>query len=66
MMLAFLFQGDQNGGDEGDPAARVTKIFEQMDTDRDDRLTLAEFKEGSKADPRIVQALSLQPDTSLT
>ena len=34
----------------------------QMDKNRDDRLTLEEFKEGSKADPRIVQALSLEPD----
>ena len=33
-----------------------------MDKNRDDRLTLEEFKEGSKADPRIVQALSLEPD----
>ena len=61
-----LFQGDQNDGEEGDPTARVAKIFEQMDTDKDNKLTLAEFKEGSKNDPRIVQALSLQPDTSLT
>lgn len=35
-----------------------------MDKNRDDKLTLEEFKEGSKADPRIVQALSLEPDTS--
>ena len=34
----------------------------QMDKNHDDRLTLEEFKEGSKADPRIVQALSLEPD----
>lgn len=30
-----------------------------MDKNHDDRLTLEEFREGSKADPRIVQALSL-------
>ena len=59
------FKGDQSGEDE-DPAARVEKIFEQMDTDKDNKLTMAEFMEGSRNDPRIVQALSLQPDTSLT
>ncbi len=30
---------------------------------QDDKLTLEEFKEGSKNDPRIVQALSLEPST---
>lgn len=30
-----------------------------MDKNHDDRLTLEEFREGSKADPRIVQALTL-------
>ena len=33
-----------------------------MDKNHDDKLTLEEFKEGSKNDPRIVQALSLEPD----
>ena len=28
---------------------------------KDDKLTLEEFREGSKQDPRIVQALSLEP-----
>ena len=46
--------------------ARVEKIFDQMDTDKDNQLTIAEFMEGSRNDPRIVQALSLQPDASLT
>ena len=40
----------------------MKKIFDQMDKNHDDKLTLEEFKEGSKADPRIVQALSLEPD----
>lgn len=42
----------------------MKKIFDQMDKNHDDKLTLEEFKEGSKADPRIVQALSLEPDTT--
>ena len=45
--------------------SRVEKIFDQMDTDKDNKLTMSEFMEGSRNDPRIVQALSLQPDTSL-
>ena len=57
-------QGDQNE-EEDDPMSRVEKIFDQMDTDKDNKLTMSEFMEGSRNDPRIVQALSLQPDTSL-
>jgi len=45
--------------DENTPQRRVDKIFSQMDKNHDDKLTLDEFREGSKADPRIVQALSL-------
>ena len=45
--------------DENTPQRRVDKIFSQMDKNNDDKLTLDEFREGSKADPRIVQALSL-------
>ena len=59
-----MVQGDQNE-EEDDPMSRVEKIFDQMDTDKDNKLTMSEFMEGSRNDPRIVQALSLQPDTSL-
>lgn len=37
--------------------ARVDKIFQMMDKNHDDRLTLEEFTNGSKCDPRIVKAL---------
>lgn len=50
--------------DDNTPQKRVDKIFDQMDKNHDDRLTLEEFREGSKADPRIVQALSLGDGTT--
>lgn len=44
---------------EESPRERVDKIFEQLDKNHDNQLTLDEFKEGSRQDPKIVQALSL-------
>jgi len=56
----MLLQGQTpTAEDENTPQRRVDKIFSQMDKNHDDKLTLDEFREGSKADPRIVQALSL-------
>lgn len=45
--------------EEENPKERVDRIFEQLDKNQDNKLTLEEFKEGSKQDPKIVQALSL-------
>lgn len=45
--------------DDEKSSQRVNKIFESMDKNNDEKLTLEEFKNGSKADPRIVQALSV-------
>ncbi|KAK9719153.1 EF-hand domain pair [Popillia japonica] len=55
----YQMVGQQPSEDENTPQKRVDKIFDQMDKNHDDRLTLEEFREGSKADPRIVQALTL-------
>ncbi|XP_031658667.1 neuronal calcium sensor 1a isoform X2 [Oncorhynchus kisutch] len=45
--------------EENTPEKRVDRIFAMMDKNADGLLTLKEFQEGSKADPSIVQALSL-------
>ncbi|XP_015781651.1 frequenin-1-like [Tetranychus urticae] len=42
-----------------DPKERVDQIFSELDRNNDNRLSLDEFLEGSKSDPRIVQTLSL-------
>ncbi|KAJ3663503.1 hypothetical protein Zmor_007759 [Zophobas morio] len=58
----YQMVGQQPSEDENTPQKRVDKIFDQMDKNHDDRLTLEEFREGSKADPRIVQALTIGPE----
>ena len=60
ILTTYAFQGQAPADeDENTPQKRVDKIFSQMDKNHDEKLTLDEFKEGSKNDPRIIQALSL-------
>ncbi|XP_013782512.1 frequenin-1-like [Limulus polyphemus] len=51
--------GDNRKQGEDTPEERVNKIFQHLDKNHDDKLTLEEFREGSKADEKIIQALSL-------
>nr|KAF6505511.1 hippocalcin like 4 [Rousettus aegyptiacus] len=43
------------------PQQRVDKIFKKMDQDKDDQITLEEFKEAAKSDPSIVLLLQCWP-----
>ncbi|CAD5126083.1 DgyrCDS14249 [Dimorphilus gyrociliatus] len=56
MVGSFLQMPD----DDDSPEKRVDKIFDQMDMNRDGKLTKDEFRQGSKCDSWIVNALSTQ------
>jgi Ca2+-binding EF-hand superfamily protein len=45
--------------DESTPELRVDKIFALMDKDKDGKITMEEFREGSKKDSSIITALTL-------
>ncbi|VDP91294.1 unnamed protein product [Echinostoma caproni] len=54
--------------DEATPERRSEKLFNQMDTDRDDRLSLEEFTLGVKSDDMMLRVLAMNtsdPDIRL-
>ncbi|XP_074605282.1 frequenin-2-like [Brevipalpus obovatus] len=57
--ISVMIGEETTENEKFNPRERVNQIFQELDTNQDNRLSLEEFLKGSTSDPKIAQTLSL-------